>query len=211
MNSLDVCPLEKTQIADASKVAAKAFEDDPVFGYLTSDDRELRFQALTWLTSRALSYCTQHPYVYTTPNLEGIAAWLPPGKFSGHPLQLLRMGLQLQLYALPWQVGWNRLGRWLSFLVATEQAHQQDMGDLPHWYLGIMVVHPASQGKGLGRQLLQPILQRASDEGLPCYLVTFTPQAVGFYQRNGFEIVRHQTFESGAPPFWTLRRDPLKA
>jgi GNAT superfamily N-acetyltransferase len=159
------------------------------------------------LMSRSIGYCTQDRWVYTTSNLEGIAAWLPPGGFSGHPLQLLHMLFQLQLYALPWQVGWHQLGRWLSLLAAIEQAHQEDMGKLPHWLLGVMVVDPASQGKGVGSQLLQPILQRARDEGLPCYLVTFTEPAVGFYQKNGFEILRHQQLGSRVPPFWTLKRD----
>jgi ribosomal protein S18 acetylase RimI-like enzyme len=208
MNNLEICRLEQFQISTASEVAAKAFEDDPVFGYLTPNDRELRFQALTWLMRRVITYCSQYQHVYTTTNLQGIAAWLPPGEFSSHPLQLLQIILQLQLYALPLQVGWNRLGRWLSFLAATEEAHQQDMSNLPHWYLGIMVVHPASQGKGLGSQLLQPILQRARDESLPCYLVTFTEQAVRFYQKNGFAVVRTQKIESDAPLFWALKRDP---
>lgn len=208
MNDVDICLLNPLQIATATEISAKAFEDDPMFVFLAPNDRELRLQALTWLMERAIAYCTQKNHVYTTANMQGIAAWLPPGEFSGHPLQLLQMALQLQLYALPWKVGWNRLGRCLNFLAAMEQAHQQDMGNSDHWYLAIMVVHPASQGKGLGSQLLQPILQRASDEGLPCYLSTFTEQAVRFYQKNGFEIVRKEKLASDAPLFWTLKRNP---
>lgn len=208
MNDVDICLLNPLQIAMASEIGAKAFEDDPMFVFLTPNDRELRLQALTWLMDRAIAYCTQQNHIYTTANMQGIAAWLPPGEFSGHPLQLLQMALQLQLYALPWKVGWNRLGRWLNCLAAMEQAHQQDMGNSDHWYLAIMVVHPASQGKGLGSQLLQPILQRASDEGLPCYVSTFTEQAVRFYQKNGFEIVRKEKLVSDAPLFWTLKRNP---
>jgi GNAT superfamily N-acetyltransferase len=208
MKNLDVGQLDRTQIAMASEVAAKAFADDPVFQYLTPDDPELRFQAMIWLMNRAIAYCMQYDHVYTTPDVQGIAAWLPPGEFSSDPLQLLRMMMRLQLYALPWQVGWNRLGQWLNVLATTEKAHHQDMGNSPHWYLGIMVVHPAFQGKGLGCQLLQPMLRQASEEGLPCYLVTFTEQAVHFYQKNGFEIVRQQKLASNAPRFWTLKRNP---
>ncbi|MGL4618150.1 MAG: GNAT family N-acetyltransferase [Chroococcidiopsis sp.] len=208
MNDFNICQLDLSQIAAASEIAAKAFEDDPVFRYSTPDDPELRFQALTWLASKAIAYCIQHKHVYTTSDLQGIAAWLPPGAFSSHPLQLLQMALQLQLYALPSKVGWNRLGRWLNFLSITEQAHQQDMGDLPHWYLGVMVVHPNFQGQGVGSRLLQPILQQASNEGLACYVITFTEQAVCFYQKNGFEIVRNQKTALNAPPFWALKRNP---
>jgi ribosomal protein S18 acetylase RimI-like enzyme len=208
MNHLAICQLEQSRIDTAAEVAAKAFADDPVFGYLIPKEQEFRLQALTWLMSRTIAYCVQQGYVYTTSNLQGVAAWLSPGGFSSHPLQLLQMLWQLQLYTLPFQVGWSRLGQWLNVLAATEKAHHQDMGNSPHWYLGIMVVHPDSQGQGLGSQLLQPILQRASQQGLPCYLVTFTESAVRFYQKNGFEVVRHQLLAPNAPPFWALKRNP---
>jgi GNAT superfamily N-acetyltransferase len=208
MNNFGVCQLKRSQISAASEIAAKAFEDDPVFGYLTPDDRELQFQALTWFMGKAIAYCLPHNHVYTTSNLQGIAAWLPPEASATNPLQLLKIALQLQLYTSPLQVGWNRLGRWLKFISATEQAHQKAMGNLPHWYLGIMVVHPAFQRQGVGSRLLQPILQRASDENLPCYLVTFTEQALHFYQKNGFETVEYQKIAPDAPSFWSLKRNP---
>jgi GNAT superfamily N-acetyltransferase len=207
-NSFDAIQLQRSQIAQASEIAAKAFESDPVFGYLTPDDRELRLQALTWLMGKAIEYCIPYNYVCTTPDLQGIAAWLPPDKFPKDPFQLLQIAVQFQLYNLPFKCGWNRLERWLSCLLAIEQAHQQDMGDRPHWYLELMVVNPASQGRGVGSRLLQPVLDRASQEGLPCYVVTFTEQAVRFYQKNGFEIVKNQKFSANSPLFWTLKRNP---
>ncbi len=208
MSSFDVRQLQQSQIADASGVAASAFESDPVFSYLTPDDSVLRFQALTWLTNGIMTYCIQYGHIYTTSALQGIAAWLPPGEFSSSLHQQLKILWQLQLYLLPMKVGWNRLGRWLNVLYTTEIAHQQDMGNAPCWYLGLMVVHPATQGQGIGSRLLQPILQRASDEGLPCYVVTFTGKAVRFYQKNGFEVAHEQKFAPDAPSFWTLKRNP---
>jgi ribosomal protein S18 acetylase RimI-like enzyme len=206
MNDFDIAPLQRSQIVNASEIAAKAFENDPVFGYLTPDDQELRLHALTWLTSKVIKHCIQYNDVYTTSGLQGVAAWLPPGHFSSSPLQLLRMVMQLQLYQSPFKFGWNRLGRWLACLSATEQAHQQDMGDQPHWYLAMMVVHPEFQGQGIGSKLLQPVLNQANHEGLPCYLVTFTEQAVRFYQKNGFQVVGERQFSRNSPTFWTLKR-----
>lgn len=206
--SSDITHLRKSQLLEASTIAAKAFEDDPVFTYVISDERDFRLQSLTWLTSKMIEYCTQYNYVYTTQNLEGIAAWLPPGKLSRNLFQALKMAWELQLYALPTKVHWQRLGRCLTLLSAIEQAHQQDMGNCPHWYLNVMIVNPIAQGRGVGSQLLQPILQQASNEGMVCYLVTFTEQAVRFYQKNGFEIVQSQKIAPDAPPFWTMRRNP---
>ena len=206
--SSDVVQLRKSQILEASTVAAKAFVDDPVLTYIISDDRKFRLQSLTWLMSKAIAHSTRYSHVYTTQDLEGIAAWLPPGKVSSNLLELLKMAWELQLYALPAKIRWNRLGRCLTLLSAVDQAHQQDMSTCPHWYLGIMVVDPTCQGRGVGGRLLQPILQRASNEGIVCYLVTFTEPAVRFYQKHGFEIVQSQKIASDAPPFWTMKRNP---
>ncbi len=71
-----------------------------------------------------------------------------------------------------------------------------------------MVVNPKFQGQGIGSLLLQPILQQASEEGVACYVVTFTEQAVRSYRKNGFEVLRHATSAPYAPTFWALKRNP---
>jgi hypothetical protein len=61
MKNFGICQLDPFQIATASEIAAKAFVDDLVFNYLTPDDRDLRFQALTWFASRAITYDPKVP------------------------------------------------------------------------------------------------------------------------------------------------------
>ena len=39
-----------------------------------------------------------------------------------------------------------------------------------YYFLNIMVVRPAAQGKGIGRQLMAAVTDRADAEALPCYL-----------------------------------------
>ncbi|WP_238549333.1 GNAT family N-acetyltransferase [Acaryochloris marina] len=209
MDHSNILQLRPSQIEEASELAAHALISDPVFSNLTPDDPELRFQALTWLTSRLMAYCIQYGYTYTTSDIQGVAVWLPPaGEVSSHWLQQIKMALQLKVYQLPVKVGWNRLARWLKVLSAIEKAQQQDMGESPYWDLGLMVVHPDSQGQGIGTRLLEPILLQASKEGLPCSVVTATELAVRFYQKNGFEITRKQQIAADAPSFWILKRHP---
>lgn len=57
------------------------------------------------------------------------------------------------------------------------------------WYLSIVGVHPSAQGKGLGEALLRPTLQEATRLGVSCFLETFTPRNVRFYNRLGFVTV----------------------
>jgi ribosomal protein S18 acetylase RimI-like enzyme len=54
------------------------------------------------------------------------------------------------------------------------------------WYLSIFAVDPAAQGQGLGRKLLEPTVAEADGVSAMCYLETFSPRNVGFYERLGF-------------------------
>jgi GNAT superfamily N-acetyltransferase len=54
------------------------------------------------------------------------------------------------------------------------------------WYLSIVVVDPTAQGQGLGRKLLEPTIAEADRVSATCYLETFSPRNLSFYQRLGF-------------------------
>jgi GNAT superfamily N-acetyltransferase len=60
------------------------------------------------------------------------------------------------------------------------------------WYLSILGIAPTAQGRGLGAKLLAPTLAEADASGAPCFLETFTPLSVAFYERLGFRrTARH--------------------
>jgi len=54
------------------------------------------------------------------------------------------------------------------------------------WYLSIIAVAPQAQGRGLGHQLLAPTLAEADAVRAICFLETFTPRTLNFYERLGF-------------------------
>jgi GNAT superfamily N-acetyltransferase len=83
-----------------------------------------------------------------------------------------------------------------------EAAHN----DEPHWYLVVLSVRPDSQRRGLGSRLVEPILERADRQGLPCRLETSDPANV-FYQRFGFEVT-DPAFAAipGGPHLTTMQR-----
>jgi len=59
----------------------------------------------------------------------------------------------------------------------------------PHWYLAIVGVDSAHQGKGLGAQLMESGLARCDEEGLIAYLESSNPANISLYERHGFRVV----------------------
>jgi ribosomal protein S18 acetylase RimI-like enzyme len=57
----------------------------------------------------------------------------------------------------------------------------------PHWYLPLIGVDPAYQGRGLGSELLSRGLARCDRDGVPAYLEATSLRSVSLYERFGFE------------------------
>jgi ribosomal protein S18 acetylase RimI-like enzyme len=75
------------------------------------------------------------------------------------------------------------------------------------WYLSIIAVAPQAQGRGLGGRLLTPTLAEADAAGAACYLETFGPRSIKFYERLGF-IAREAFDEPTAQARYTLMVRP---
>jgi ribosomal protein S18 acetylase RimI-like enzyme len=91
-----------------------------------------------------------------------------------------------------------------------EQVHRSSVPG-PHWYLPLIGVDPSRQPQRLGVTLLRAMLARIDVEGLPCYLETFQPTNVPFYQRSGFQIVAEEREPSSGLLYWVFKRPPARA
>ena len=98
--------------------------------------------------------------------------------------------------------GTNRLTG-MRLLDAVDRAHPHE----PHWYLAVLGVDPSMQGRGLGRALLEPVLDRCDEQFEPAYLETQKPDNLPFYERFGFRVVGEVSV-AGSPTMWRMWRDP---
>ncbi|KJH72990.1 GNAT family N-acetyltransferase [Aliterella atlantica] len=202
--STEVVCLEISQIDAASETLAHAFNNDPTFRYFTPEQEQARINAIKLLAKTALRYSQPYNHVYTTTNeLKGVAVWIPPGEYPLNDLRLVQLGL----YALPFKLRLSRIRQLISLFLTIEKHHKQDLSQ-PHWYLFMLGVSPTYQSQGIGSLLLQPILNQADRERLPCYLETSTEGGVRFYQRLGFEVVRIGSLPEANLKFWTMMRSP---
>ncbi len=195
--------LQAAQVDEASHVLARAFFDDPMVMYVIPDD-EKRRRHLPWFFRLAARYGNLWGENFTTPGkVDGAAIWLPPGDNITKPLRMIRLGL----LAAPFKFGLPSFMRFFTALNRLEHLHKRDVPP-EHWYLFVLGVDPERQGQGVGGTIIQPVLERADRDHLPCYLETMKERNVTFYRKQGFEVVVDDVFPNG-PHYWTMKRDPI--
>lgn len=205
--SIDVVKAEELDEIKAAKMLASSFGNDPLFSYLISEKEKVRENILSWLFESSLRYFRNYKHIYTSNGeLKGVAIWVPPGKSANNLWLMMQSGFLLA----PFKFKWSKFGRLIKMLTLQEKQHKQHMSNTPHWYLALLGVAPEYQGKGIGANLIKPILEEADKSGIPCYLETSTQGAVKFYQRHGFEIAWTGKLDENGPQLWTMKRNPVK-
>jgi ribosomal protein S18 acetylase RimI-like enzyme len=104
------------------------------------------------------------------------ALWLPPGVTSDRDAMLAVVGEMAREEKLP------TLGEVGDTM---EQYHPKE----PHWYLAMIGVDPARQGRGYGSAILKESLKRCDQDGVMAYLESSNPKNVPLYERHGFEVL----------------------
>lgn len=195
--------LQAEQAAEAGRVLARAFHDDPIWTWVFPDAKE-RASVLPWWMEASTRYCHLFGEVYTTSGpLFGAADWLTPGNTHFPTDRLLAAGFG----PMRERFGDGPYGRFMAMLAITQPLHEAAMPG-PHHYLMTLGVDPPRQGQGIGSALLQPALAQADAEGLSCYLETETQENVRFYRRHGFRVLTETVVPGGGPRIWTMSRLP---
>ena len=193
--------LNKTQVKPAADMLERAFQDDPLFIIFFPNTVE-RENKLAHFFDFMVRYAVSYGEVYaTSPNLEGIAVWLPSEKADMSPWQMLRpSGL-----TMPLKMGMGAMGRMMRYAEYATTTHKRQ-ALFKHWYLQFIGVDPVFQGKGYAGSLLKPMFARMDREQLPCYLETFTQKDVSIYQHYGFEVVEEGTIPDTETALWAMLR-----
>lgn len=199
--------LRKATPADLPRlvsVLAEAFEHDPLYGFLVpaGPDRGLRLRELFGLILRHLSDDWRE--AFTTPDAGAMALWLRPGM---QKVSFIRQARLLPTFSRV--LGLRRIPGGLRLMAHMDALHARFAPE-PHFYLSLLAVAPAQQGRGLGKALLTPMLERCDRERLRIYLETAQPENVPFYERQGFRVLAETPYD-GYPTLWSMARAPGQA
>jgi GNAT superfamily N-acetyltransferase len=184
-------------VPTVARTLTRAFADDPVFEVLFGSpippDRCERF----FRTIGAMAFRRRPGLVLRTEGDEGAAVWAPPGEWNLPAKEIVRFAPDMV------RAFGTRIVQNLRVLSVLESHHPEE----PHWYLEFLGTDPAHQGKGVGSALIQPMLDRCDEEGLPAYLESSKERNLPFYGRFGFEVTERITLPGGVDE-WLMWRTP---
>jgi ribosomal protein S18 acetylase RimI-like enzyme len=193
MTTPDIRNASESDRASVIDVVVLAFSADPVTRWTWPDPQEYLRHFPSFIEAFAGGAFARRSAFYID-GYAGAALWLPP---SVHPDENALVDL---------------LQRTASGQVRGDaSALMEQMGRYhpsePHWYLPLIGVDPAHQGKGYGAALMRHALSQCDHERKLAYLESTNPRNVPLYERHGFEVLG--TIQVGtSPPIRPMLRKP---
>jgi len=198
----DLVQLNESHIKPAVEVLVRAFRNYPLLQYYFPDELERR-KIAPYFLSFAVFNGVQYGETYaTSPNLEGVAVWLPS---DNYPVTFWRLVRSVPL-SIILNFGRYGGGRMRHLSEHIDAVHQR-LAPFKHWFLQTVGVDPQFQGKGYASKLLRPMFARIDEEGLPCYLETLDEANIQLYEHFGFGVVEESTVPETKLTNWAMLRE----
>ncbi len=180
--------------ADIERLVAPivvAFAADPFVRWFLPDSE----QYLTYFPSIVRLHAQrsiEHRAAYEVDGFKGTALWCPPGVHSDR--EALGAVVEAAL---------DENEREKAFAVF-RRVGESEPGE-SHWYLHLIGVDAAQQGRGYGSALLSGALQDVDRRHLSAYLESTSPGSKALYERHGFEAF-DEIQVGDSPPLWPMLR-----
>jgi GNAT superfamily N-acetyltransferase len=200
---VEIEPLPRARVDEAAATLARAFYDSPLFGYVFPKGTA-RLRITEAMFKGILYDALPFGSVLMATDRDGIvgaAAWYPP---EGYPVPPRRQAMKYARLPVLFRHAPRRVPVAVRYLTASDAVHPKDH----HWYLNLLGVDPRHQGEGIGALLIDRTLDVLDEQGLSAYLETDKESNLAWYARRRFELRETLHPVPGAPPVWTMWRDP---
>jgi GNAT superfamily N-acetyltransferase len=183
---------EESDLEAIAETLARAFEQDPVWGWGFEDaELERKLSALRAVFGFCAAAALPHGWVRVTEGVEAVALWIPPGKPEMSAAEAERFPLLVREAC-----GERSAARVLALMEAFERNHPPEP---PHFYLSLLGTDPDHAGHGLGVGLVAANLAEIDAAGMPAYLESTNPRNVSRYERLGFRVESEVELLAGMP------------
>jgi ribosomal protein S18 acetylase RimI-like enzyme len=194
----------ENKIREIIPIFSRSFFDDPFYRTVFPQRREQKLiHCFRSFLQFARRYGKIRPF-YHKKRLIGASVWLSssyahfplvPYLCSGALFAMLKTGPSCTI----------KLNR-----IASEVRKHYKNFKIPEEYLYLFLagIHPDYQNRGLGKQMLAPMLLELDKKRLPCILETTTPENIRFYRSLGFKIVHQSLIPSINIDFFYMLREP---
>ena len=195
----------KHEIKAATATLVQAFFEYPEPVFLMPDPEKRRKQMPRIYDSIMKGALSIGEIWAASPEMEGVAVWAPGN--GSRPVW--KHGFSFFWLLMNLRVGSTASGsREAYFAHVTEVRERLMPGN--YWYLQMVGVKPAMQGKGCGSSLLRPMLARATRENLPVYLETQSESTVPLYEHFGFTVADDSLVIGTNIRSWAMIKTPDK-
>ena len=182
-------------VRGAAQAAADGFVDNEIWVWMLGSEDRCRKMLPRHYRAMIRRVYMPRGAAWTTQDTKGTSLWFPPGTLALSARERFAEILSLLPGILP---AMERAGRWEELIT---EHHPKEL----HWYLQTLSVAPEAQRSGYGTALMQPGLDRADAEGMPCYLETQREANIPYYNRFGFALTDEISLHD-SPPLWLMWR-----
>ena len=202
--NLDYRLLTLSEVEQAARVIAQAFQDDPLCSFMLPYKRT-RIKTLYKFFRAMGEVHIKNKRVYGVGQpLQAVAYWKFPDQES-ISISVSSLSQFIPLLFTFYPVGYFRAKAVFNQIEALHQKY----ADAPHFYLDNIGVAASARGQGLSSKLIRPFLAMADSQKTIAYTDTVTRSNVALYEHFGFQSVEESAIPGTGLTVWALRR-PLQ-
>ncbi|MCB1735025.1 MAG: GNAT family N-acetyltransferase [Gammaproteobacteria bacterium] len=140
------------------------------------------------------------------PSTEPVAIAVTRWSDSAAELAEIRRRVFIDEQGVPEAMEWDGLDDQAVHVLATHQGRPVACGRLlADGHIGRMAVLPAWRGRGIGRAMLDTLLQVARQTQASRVFLNAQTSAVGFYEKAGFQCEGDEFMDAGIPHCQMIR------
>ena len=165
-------------------ILSKSFDDNKSVNYIIRKDRK-RVQRIKLLMEYSFSVCYLFGDVFISDNRDACVLLLCPEKKK----------MTVRSFVLDIKLVFTSLGLLNGFKAIRREAIIRKVHpSTAIYYLWFIGVEPLQQNKGVGRKLLEEVIEEGRSERRTICLETSTLKNIPWYERHGFSVYKELDF-----------------